>query len=129
MSMRTKVLWSGIAACALAGLAVAEPTDELTVTGSRSVITPVGIDYVGALIKDVSLSYHIAVADLDLKSAAGAAVLDKRLSYAARMACDEIGRAYPVSKPAAAACVRAAIDKARAQVRGLLAASPRPPAG
>ena len=125
MPIKTKIIWSGFAACALCGLAIADSADELTVTGSRVVITPVGIDYVGAPLKDVSMSYHVGVAGLDLNTAAGAAALDKRVLHAARLACADIERMYPVSKPASSPCVNLAVTRARAQVQELLASARR----
>lgn len=121
---------AGLAGCAVAGgLATGAKADEVTVTGSRFQETPVGINYTGVPIKDVSLSATVSVADLDLASSAGRAELDRRILAAARTACSEIKGMYPVSQPEGNACARQAADKSMSRLRKLIAASHPVPAG
>ncbi len=112
-----------IASVAVGGLAGGATADEVTVTGSRFQETPVGINYTGIPIKDVSLSATVSVADLDLTSAAGSAELDRRILAAARSACGEIKGMFPVSQPEGNACARAAVDKSMGRLRKLIAAA------
>jgi len=115
---------AGLIGCAVAGgLTTGAQADEVTVTGSRFQATPVGINYTGIPIKDVSLSATVSVADLDLATSAGRVELDRRIVAAARMACGEIKDMYPVSQPEGNACVRAATDKSMSRLRKLMAAS------
>lgn len=104
----------------LCGVAAAEKPDELTVTGSRFLATPVGINYTGVPIKDVSLSYGVSLADIDLESAAGQAEMDRRVVAAARAACHELARLYPVSQPDTARCTKTAADRSIARMHKMM---------
>jgi len=108
-------------------MATAQKEEELTVTGLPMVETPIGINYTGLKVKDVSLSYTVNLKDLDLSTAAGVTELNRRVAAAARAACDEIGRLYPISHPDTPACAKAAVDKTLVQLRPLLG-STRPTA-
>jgi UrcA family protein len=114
---------AGLVASAVVGsMATASKAEEVTVTGSRFLETPIGINYTGMSIKDVSLSTSVSVTDLDLASSAGLTELDRRVNAAARASCREIASMYPVSHPETAACAKAAADKSMSRVRKLLAA-------
>jgi len=112
-----------------ATLASGARADEVTVTGSRFQEVPVGINYTGIPIKDISLSATVKMADLDLNTTAGRAELDRRILAAARSACGEIGGMYPVSKPEGDACARSAAERSMSRMHKMLAASHRVPAG
>jgi UrcA family protein len=121
---------AGVMGCVVAGtVATGVRADEVTVTGSRFQEVPVGINYTGIPIKDVSLSATVNVADLDLSSGAGRAELDRRILAAARAACGEIEGTYPVSKPAGTACARAAAERSMSRMHKMLASSHPVPAG
>jgi UrcA family protein len=65
----------------------------VAVTGSRAVSEKiVGYSPVGADIREVSLSYRVNVADLDLTDSAGKSELKKRVKAAAGAACKELDR-------------------------------------
>jgi UrcA family protein len=119
----TRVVAGVVGMALIGGLTAAAQADEVTVTGSRFMETPVGINYTGVPIKDVSLSETVSVADLNLSTAAGMAELDKRILTAARSACGEIKGVYPVSKPEGSACARAAVERSMSRVRKMLAAT------
>jgi len=68
---------------------------EVTVQATRNVSTKlVGSTSSGIPIKEVSLSYGVSTAGLDLATVAGAEELDKRINDAALAACKEVGRQY-----------------------------------
>jgi len=124
MKIISTSVMAGLMGCVAAGaMATGAWAEEVTVTGSRFQETPVGINYTGIPIKDVSLSETVKVADLDLSSAAGRAELDRRILSAARAACGEIQGTYPVSKPEGAACARAAAERSMNRMHKMLAAS------
>jgi UrcA family protein len=79
----------------------------------------VGKSSIGADIREVSLSYRVNVADLDLASSAGMAELEKRVKATASAACKELDRlAYGnPTRPDDATCVKKAVDEAMATVR------------
>lgn len=108
----------------ISGIAAAQNLDEITVQAKRILSTKtVGRSNVGAPILDVSLSYGVRVADLDLASHYGPIELEKRVHDAAMKACKEIGREYPDSTPSDAVCAKAAADDAMVKVHELVAAA------
>jgi len=116
---------AGAAASALIGSMVfAQNVEEITVQGTRSMtVTLQGRTSSGIPIKDISMSYGVSYAGLDLVSHAGVLELQKRVTDAALAACKEIGRQYPESTPSEADCAKAATDKALAKVNELAAAA------
>jgi UrcA family protein len=105
-------------------LAVAQETGAVTVQASRVVNTKTaGRTASGVPIVDVSLSYGVSTAGLDLVSHAGVMELEKRVHDAAQGACKELGRQYPDSMPNDADCAKAAADKAMVRVHELTAAA------
>ncbi len=111
----------GLTAIAIGGTsAYAETLETVTVTGSRAVSEKfIGKSTIGADIREVSLSYRVNVADLDLASSAGKAELEKRVKATASAACQELKRfefGNPVS-PDETTCVKKAVDEAMATVR------------
>jgi len=116
---------AGAAASALIGAMVfAQSVEEITVQGTRSMtVTLQGRTSSGIPIKDVSMSYGVSYAGLDLVSHAGFLELQKRVTDAALAACKEIGRQFPDSTPSEADCAKAATDKAMTKVNELAAAA------
>ncbi|HXW73519.1 MAG TPA: UrcA family protein [Steroidobacteraceae bacterium] len=96
--------------------AFAQNTPEVTVTSTRAVEKAAGRTASGIPIVDVSLTYGVSAAGLDLTSSSGRAELEKRVSDAALEACKELGKRYPGSQPTDTQCAKAATDKAMAQV-------------
>jgi len=118
-----KVAIGLLAAVSVAGIAIAQDTGEVTVQASRVVKKTIGTTASGIPIQDVSLSYGVSTAGLDLSSASGADELKKRVVEAAKAACKELGRQYPSSTPEDAACTKAATDKAMTKVNDLIASA------
>ena len=77
----------------------------------------------GGKIIELTLSYPVSFADLDITSISGAAELQKRVKDAARAACEEIGSKYPNATPSDAVCAQKAGAKAMGDVRKLVAAA------
>lgn len=112
------------AALLLGGLAGAQEVEKISIEAKRELTTKVvGRTYAGVPIVDVSLSYGVSYAGLDLASASGAAELQKRVKDASRKACEEIGRQYPEATPGDVACTKATTDKAMVRVNELVAAA------
>jgi len=102
-------VWAG-------GSATAQKDDELTVTGLHMIETPIGINYTGMKVKDVSLSYTVDLKDLDLTTVAGVMELNERVGIAAHAACMEIERLYPISHPDTPRCAKTAAERTLAQI-------------
>jgi UrcA family protein len=108
------------AVCGVAVAASAYAADEVpgvTVKGSRLVSEPVGKNSTGIPIQDVSLTMTVKYGDLDVATPAGKASLETRVTSAARKACAEINRLYPLGSPSEVDCVRKAVKEAMAQVK------------
>jgi len=124
--MKTKL---GVTAAAaafalLGGITAAQNAEEVTVQGTRMMTTEAaGRTTTGIPLVNVSLSYGVSIADLDLASQYGPIALEKRVRDAAMAACQEIGRQYPLSTPSDEACAKAAADKAMVKVRELVLAA------
>jgi UrcA family protein len=112
-----------LAGASLSAVVVAQDMGEVSVQASRVVKKVIGTTSSGVPIEDVSLSYGVGTAGLDLSTSAGAAELQKRVGNAATAACKELGRQYPNSTTTDAECVKKATDKAMVRVNELIAAA------
>jgi len=119
-----RVAVGAIASALLGGIAVAQNVEEVTVQGSRIVTTKVvGRTSSGVPIKDVTLSYGVSIAGLDLASHAGFMEAEKRVNDMAEAACKDLVQRYPTGTPSEAECTKAAADKAMVKVNELAAAA------
>lgn len=122
---------SALAYTILPGALLAQKADaptlpEISVQASRVTTTTVGQTTTGTPgvpIQNVSLSYGVSTAGLDLSSASGKKELEERVSRAADAACKELGRQFPSATPSDLDCVKVATAKAMAQVHKLEAAA------
>jgi UrcA family protein len=115
---------AAVASGFLASLAAAQNTEEVTVTASRALTeTPAGHTASGIPINDISLSYGVSYAGLDLASHSGAIELERRVHDAALAACKEISRQRPLDHltPDDTGCANAAADTAMPKVHELVA--------
>jgi UrcA family protein len=118
----------GLFAATLASsVVVAQQTEEVSVQASRILAKQAGRDPAGIPIMNVSLSYGVSYAGLDLVSSAGVVELEKRVNYAALKACEEINRQYPTGAPSIEKCAKAAVEKAMVKVDELVAAANQAP--
>jgi len=118
-----KVAVGLLAAVSVNAVVVADEMGEVTVQASRVVKKTLGTTASGIPIEDISLSYGVSTAGLDLSSSAGASALQKRIGDAATAACKELARQYPDSKTTDAECVKAATDKAMVKANEMIAAA------
>ena len=108
----------------VASSAVAQGAPEVKVQATRDVSTKtVGHTYSGVPINNLSLSYGVSLAGLDLSTSSGANEAAKRVSDAAMAACKEIGRQYRDATPSDTECAKAASDKAMIQVHEMVASA------
>jgi len=122
--MRHAIAAAGAIAIALAtGAVVAQELEAVTVRASRVEQERVGMTSSGVPIYEVSVSYRVSYADLDLKTVAGSAQLEERVEQAAVDACEQIDARYPKAKPKGEACVKATVDEAMLDVRKVIEAA------
>ena len=115
---------------ATAAYAQAQAPEGVTVTGSRVVTEQVGRSTIGAPINQVTLTYKVSYADLDLKTADGTKKLDERVKAAAAAACKELDRTFPLSTPDNGTCAKTAVSNAMPKVKEVIAAAgAKPTAG
>jgi UrcA family protein len=127
-----KFLLGALAASVLVGgFASAMTAEEIQVSAARSVPKVVGRDANGSTIIDITLSYGVSYAGLDLASATGAAELQKRVADASKTACEELARQHPLAnfQTDTAECTKSTIAKAMVQVKELVAAASSKKAG
>lgn len=109
-----------IAALIVAASASAGPLETVTVTGSRALTEKdAGKTIEGVPLKEVSLTYRVKITDLDPSTAAGRAEIEKRVTAAAKAACEEIDRLAmgdPTS-PNDTVCVQQAVEAAMAKIK------------
>ena len=74
-------------------------------------------------VDEMSLSYRVSAAGLDLRTKDGAKALEKRVEDAASGACRELGKAYPFSEPNDEECASITARAAMPQVKALVAAA------
>jgi UrcA family protein len=113
------------AALGIAGApAIAEQAgiQEVTVIAERPTTTVVGRTSSGAAIELLELRHRVSFADLNLATHAGATDLEKRVSNAAKSACDELDKLYPLEAKEAN-CAKKAADAAMSQVHAAVAAA------
>ncbi len=103
---------------------MAQDTQEVRVEATRIVSKESAIRKpYGFPMKDLSLTYGVSLAGLDLATKSGAAEAEKRVNAAAHAACKEIGRQYPAATPSDDECARDAAKEAMAKVQQLIAAA------
>ena len=115
----------------LGAIAVAEELPAIVVTGKGVVAAKsAGNTSSGVPIVDMSITYGVSYAGLDLASAAGAAEIEKRVNDAAKEACKEIAARYPVREftTTEAQCAKAAAEQAMVKARALIAEAGKKPA-
>jgi len=102
--------------------AIAQPTEEITVSAPRMVQKNVGRSLSGIPIQEISISYQLSYADLDLTKSAGVIELDRRIDTVAKQACSGLDNLHPLSAKDPD-CVRNAINSAADQRKHAIAAA------
>lgn len=77
----------------------------------------------GLPTEEVALIHKVGYKDLDLKSEAGAAALEKRIEDVAKHACYELDELYPKSRAENRRCEISARDSAKGQMEAVIAAA------
>jgi UrcA family protein len=116
-----------LVAALVSGAVFAEEIAQVTVTASRPVKEVVGHSNIGAPIEVTSITSRVSYADLDLASHSGAATLETRINDAAKAACKELDKSYPLTEPDATRCAKLATDKAMVSARAAISAAEKNP--
>jgi UrcA family protein len=109
------VLLLGAMFASSAALGAEQRVEEIHTHAERPTENIVGWSLTGAPIKKVTLQYHVAFDDLDLKSSEDIDALRKRVTAAVRQACADLGMKYGNLGPDRS-CSSAAKRSARLQV-------------
>jgi UrcA family protein len=119
------------AAISFGSIAVAQSIQEIVVTAKGVVaVKSVGKSASGVPIVDMSISYGVSYAGLDLASAVGAAEIEKRVNDVAKEACKEISVQNPTQQfmTSEEECAKAAAAKAMIKAHALIAEAGKKPA-
>ena len=95
-----------------------------TITIGAGVLTKTVVDHsvsTGAPIEEVVITHRVSYADLDLRTQAGAAELQRRVHETARTACKQLDDLYPLERKQARDCTQTAITAASLQVKNAIA--------
>ena len=112
-----------LATVSVAGGALAQEIDDVTVQASRVERSQVGYSSSGLPILALSVTHAVAYSDLDLTTTAGMAELQDRIHEAARHGCREIDMTYRLAQPSDWLCARLAARETLARIRELVAAN------
>lgn len=114
---------SAMFATAAVSAADTQVTGEVTVQAERPTAKVVGRSQIGAPVVSTSVQYRISYADLDLSIASNAKVLETRVRDAARDACADLNKLYPISTSGSDECSHKAEERAMSQVLSAIAAA------
>jgi UrcA family protein len=141
--MSRKLLLAGVNCLLLAGIAfipvpaAAQPNSEASATNEkvtvtapyivrRKIVTPPMVQN-KLPVEVVSVDYPVSYSDLDLSRTKDAAIFEKRISDAAKEACDQLTKKYPpdafMPTPTNQDCVGTATRQAMIVARQIIAAS------
>jgi UrcA family protein len=70
----------------------------------------------GVIGQEILMSVRVSYADLDMRTADGAAELDRRVNVAANYVCEQLDRRYPEGAPEVFYCAKNAVSGAKPQV-------------
>jgi UrcA family protein len=116
----------GVAALACSGerAAAQPPVEEIAIVAPHQIThKKVGYGSLGMPIEEVTITHKVGFKDLDLKSEAGAAALEKRIKDVAKHACWELDELYPKSRAENRRCESNARESAQAQMEAAVAAA------
>ena len=92
------------------------PADSLLSGVTVSVPKTIETTRYGIRSQEVFMSVRVPYGDLDMKSAAGVATLQKRVTDAGTYICRQLAIMYPVGTPDNYGCVRDAVKGAEPQI-------------
>ena len=114
---------SALFAAAAANAVDTQVTGEVTVQAERPTTKVVGRSQTGAPVLLSSVQYRVSYSDLELSDPSNAKVLKTRVREAARNACADLSKLYPVSTTGSSDCSAKAEERAMAQVLSAIAAA------
>jgi UrcA family protein len=103
------------------GVVLAQPGDEITITGARQSQIVGRSSTTGAPIEEVTITRKVSYSDLDLTSHVGAAELDKRVNETAKALCARLD--LMLTPASGVSCAKAAAEPALAQAHAAVAAA------
>ncbi len=116
--MKSIAVISAGALVLLCGNLLAQESSEVRVEATRIVSkesaarSPIGFP-----MQDLSLTYEVSLAGLNLATKFGADEAERRVNAAALAACEEIGKQYPDAKPSEDECAKDAAKKAMVKIQ------------
>jgi UrcA family protein len=119
----TKIALFALGSVLIGGAVFAEEISQVTVTASRPTAKVVGFTTRGVPIQEVAVSFKLGYSDLNLATHSGAVALESRINEAARKACKELDKDYPLLAPGGDNCVKMAVDESMAQAHAAIAAA------
>jgi UrcA family protein len=112
---------AGVAA-SLAAIAAETEIGAVTIKAKRATEQVVGRTSSGVPIKSYELGYRVSYTDLDLTTSSGKDKLRERVREAAKMACADLDKLYPLT-PQDPSCAPKAADEAMSQVDAAIMAA------
>ena len=106
-----------------AAWADADPYGQVVITTPRTVEK----NEDGVQLQEVKMSVHVPFGDLDMRTPAGVAELDKRVAKAADYVCKKLEYLYPQGQPETFDCAKNAVADAQPQLikaRAMIAPAP-----
>jgi UrcA family protein len=99
----------------------AQDREVITVVAPREMVKTVGQSAIGAPIKEVSLSFMVSYAGLDLTNPSDYAEVEKRINDAGAEACKQLDQLYPLEK-ADRGCAAKAANTGMAELKAIVGA-------
>jgi UrcA family protein len=112
---------SALFAATAASAADTQVSSEVTVQADRPTDKVVGRSQMGAPVLLTSVQYRVSYSDLELSIPSNAKVFKARVRDAAREACADLGKLYPIST--GDDCARKAEEGVTPQVQSAIAAA------
>jgi UrcA family protein len=108
---------------AAASAADTQVSAEVTVQAERPTTTVVGRAGTGAPVVLANVQYRVSYSDLELSIPSNAQLLKTRVREAARGACADLNKLYPISTTGSNECSAKAEERAMPQVLSAIAAA------
>ncbi len=102
----------------LVGAAVADnPLPTIRIEATMISKKVIGRSDIGVPLEEVTVTRRVSYADLDLATYSGATALKRRVESAARLACKQLDKLYPLEHAEAPGCIHKAVADADSQVK------------
>jgi UrcA family protein len=114
---------SALFAATAASAADTQVSGEVTVQADRPAAKVVGRSQIGAPVLLSSVQYRVSYSDLELSIPSNAKAFKARVRDAARDACADLGKLYPISAGSSDECARKAEEGVTPLVESAIAAA------